>query len=292
MHINRKKGEPPMNQNKPTPVSFLQNKNRYDQGRYALLTVVILSLINLFSIVAIDRYYLFSSYITKSLGVKGAILYMDTGDVIFPILYGFIGFITVIPYFLCFLFSKKHVGWMIGALVLFSIDSACFLSEFILYVSVGELSTILDALVRVWVLVSLALGVKYGLRVNKDEKEMEVAEVPATELDYNPAATEDFDEKSTVTRMLTVTRAKSFVGCALKMQIFVNGKEVESLKNGETKSVQIDGREAELFILAQGASTSNVVQIPAGYDNKSYTFKCKMGFSAMKIILEEGAPQK
>ena len=178
-----------MNQNKPPLASFLQNKNRYDQGRYALLTVVILSLINLFSIVAIDRYYLFSSYVTKFLGVKGAIMYMDTGDVIFPILYGFVGFITVIPYFLCFLFSKKHVGWMIGALALFSIDSACFLSEFFLYVSVGELSTILDALVRVWVLVSLAMGVKYGLRVNKDEKEMEAVETSATPLDYNPEAT-------------------------------------------------------------------------------------------------------
>lgn len=281
-----------MNQNKPTPVSFLQNKNRYDQGRYALLTVVILSLINLFSIVAIDRYYLFSSYVTKFLGVKGAILYMDTGDVIFPILYGFIGFITVIPYFLCFLFSKKHVGWMIGALALFSIDSACFLSEFFLYVSVGELSTILDALVRVWVLVSLAMGVKYGLRVNKDEKEMEAVETSATPLDYNPEETEGFDEMREVSRTVTVAREKSFVGCALKLFIFVNGKENESLKNGETQTVQIDGRECELVIMAANGAASDAVKIPAGYDSKRYTVKCKMGFSVMKIILEEGTPQK
>lgn len=281
-----------MNQKQSKTISFLKNKSKYDQGRYSLLLVTILSVVNLFSIVLTDTYYLFSSYITQFLAIEGALWYIETQQVVFPIVFGVIGFVTVIPYFLCFLFSKKRAGWMIAALVLFSLDSVLFLIDFVYLIAMGDLSMLIDLAIRIWVLVSLALGVKYGLRTETSEAEMK-AEAEATALDYDPEAGDAFDEMAAVTRTLTVARAKSFVGCAMKTLIFVNGKEVESLKNGETKTVQINGKECELFILGpNNVAISNTVTVPAGYDNKSYTVKCKTGFSTMQIILEEGTLEK
>lgn len=275
-----------MNQQKPTKVSVLQNKNKYAQGRAALLCVVILSVVNLLSVILIERYFLFSSYITQIFAVVGASFYIETKEILYPIIAGVIGLITVVPYFLCYLFSKKRVGWMIAALVLFSLDSVVFLIDFVSLISAGDVSMLFDIVIRAWVLVSLALGVKYGLRVKNDEQEAEPESVP-TAFDYSAREEDAFDEMSTVTRTVTVSRVKSFVACAIKLSCCVNGKPVEELKNGETKTVQIDGRACELAIMAPNGAVSNVINIPAGYDNKRYTVKCKTGFDTVRLILEE-----
>ena len=277
-----------MNQQKPNTLSFLKNKNGYDQGRGALLAVIILSVVNLFSVTLTDTYFLFSSYVTQLLAVWGAVFYLETQAVVFPIIFGILGLITVVPYVLCYLFSKKRAGWMIAAFVLFGIDSLIFLVDFISLITVGEISMLMDLVIRIWVIVSLAQGVKYGLRVKKDEESTEAESVP-TAADYHPDGEEVFDEMASVTRSLTVSREKSFAGCALKLFIFTNGKERESLKNGETQTVEIDGRECELVIMAANGAAGDAVKIPAGYDNKRYTVKCKTGMTQMRIIIEENA---
>ena len=277
-----------MNPQKPNTISFLQNKNRYDQGRGALLAVVLLSLVNLISVTLSDVYFLFSSYVTQLLAVWGAILFEETQAVVFPVIFGIIGLISVIPYFLCYLFSKKRAGWMVAAFVLFCIDSLIFLVDFISLISVGELSMLMDLVIRIWVIVSLAQGVKYGLRVKKDEETAEAECIP-TAADYHPDGEEILDEMATVTRTITVTRPKSFVGCALQLFIFTNGKERESLKNGQTQTVEIDGRECELVIMAANGAAGEAVKIPAGYDSKRYTVKCKTGMTQMRILIEEAS---
>ena len=274
-----------MNPQKPNTRSFLQNKNRYDQGRGALLAVVILSLVNLISVTLSDVYFLFSSYVTQLFAFWGALLYLETQAVVFPVIFGIIGLITVVPYFLCYLFSKKRAGWMIAAFVLFGVDSLIFLVDFISLISVGEISMLMDLVIRIWVIVSLAQGVKYGLRVKKDEEEG-----IASEQDDEQSGEDAFDEMASVTRTITVTREKSFAGCALKLFIFTNGKEQESLKNGETQTVQIDGRECELVIMAANGAASDAVKIPAGYEGKRYTVKCKTGMTQMRILIEETSP--
>lgn len=276
-----------MNQKKPSTISFLQNKNRYDQGRGALLVVAILSVVNLLSVTLTDTYFLFSSYVTQLFAFWGAILYEETQAVVFPVIFGIIGLITVVPYFLCYLFSKKRAGWMIAALVLFGIDSLIFLVDFVSLIAVGEISMLMDLVIRVWVIVSLAQGVKYGLRVKKDEENAENESVP-TAYDCDANGEEAFDEMASVVRTVTIARAKSFAGCAMQVSCCVDGKPVEMLKNGETKTIRISGKACELAILAPTGAASNVVGIPAGYENKSYTLKCKTGFSTVHLILEEG----
>ena len=80
--------------------------------------------------------------------------------------------IILLVYLLCWMFSKKHYGWMIAALVLFVLDSFFMVR---LYLSLEDFSGILDVVIHVWVLYYLVIGVKYGHQLKKMPEEMPVA---------------------------------------------------------------------------------------------------------------------
>ncbi|MBR1811114.1 MAG: hypothetical protein IJ766_05650 [Clostridia bacterium] len=77
-------------------------------------------------------------------------------------------------------------------------------------------------------------------------------------------------------RNLTIKRTKSFVGCLMKMKLYIedaaagemtiNGvpcRKIGELKNGEEKTFVIDEKEARLFVIAD--------KVSAGYCNDCYT---------------------
>ncbi len=90
--------------------------------------------------------------------------------------------IFILVYFLCWLFSKKHYGWMVAALVLFSLDTIALVA---LYLLAQDVSGILDALIHIWVFYYLIIGVVNGAKLRK---------LPPTELEpleeLNPAASD------------------------------------------------------------------------------------------------------
>ncbi len=65
----------------------------------------------------------------------------------------------MVSYLLCWIFSKKHYGWMIAALVLFIIDTLVLVGSMLL---LQEVSGVMDVLFHGWVVYYLILGVKYG----------------------------------------------------------------------------------------------------------------------------------
>ena len=259
----------------------LKNDAKYKQGRYALLLIAIFSIVNLFSVVLTETYYLFSSYITQLLAILGYTFYLETGAIVWVILFGLLGLISVLPYLVCYFLSKKRAGWMIAALVLFSLDSLIFC---VLELPYFNVSMILDIAIRIWALVSLVLGVKYGLAL-KDAPESEEPLLTPTE--GAEAAAEGLDEMSFVERRITLTRAKSFVGCAIALSCIVDGKVVDTIKNGETKILSINGKACEFAVLSPNGDSSDIMQIPAGYESKAYTVRCKTGMTAFRVILEE-----
>ena len=258
----------------------LKNDAKYKQGRYALLLIAIFSIINLFSVVLTETYYLFSSYITQLLAILGYTFYLETGAVVWVIVFGLLGLISVVPYLVCYFLSKTRVGWMIASLVLFSVDSLIFC---VLELPFFDASLVLDIAIRIWALVSLILGVKYGLAL---KNALETAD-PILNTAEEASAEEENDEMSFVERRITVTRAKSFVGCAVALSCIVNGKVVETLKNGETKVLPINGKACEFVVMSPNGDASDIMYIPAGYESKSYTVKCKTGMTAFRVILEE-----
>ena len=143
---------------------------KYTRARHSLLLVVILSIVNMFSLVFADTYYLFSSYITLSITATGGYMYLESGEAVLLIVTIALGIISLVPYLLCWIFSKKKVGWLIAALVLFALDTLLLLID---AVSMLEATFILDLVIHILVVVELVIAVKYGMNKKKEQSEEE-----------------------------------------------------------------------------------------------------------------------
>lgn len=268
------------------------NNMRYKSARISLLIIVILSTVNLFSTVLAEVYFLFSAYLPQLLITVGYLLFEESGDSIYLWVSGIIGLIVIIPYLLCWIFSKKHVGWMVGALVFFSLDSLIFLVDLVSLLGQGDFTMIFDLVIRVWAIAALIMGVKYGLEVRKEEQN---AAIPtAAQADAVLGTVENsFDMNngfgagtvypSGMTRQITVTRKKCFVGMALAMRIYVNDKEVCRLKNGETQSFSAPCEPFTLGAMFSAGSAAGKTDVPAGDANASYQANVSAGFTLNEI---------
>ncbi|MBR4863685.1 MAG: hypothetical protein IKU07_03850 [Oscillospiraceae bacterium] len=90
-------------------------------------------------------------------------------------------------------------------------------------------------------------------------------------------------------RNLTITRNKSFVGCAMKDQVYVQDdlapeltisgvpcRKIGEIKNGETKTFQIGEGELQVFLIADKLSKDychGTVTVPQGQEDVSYSGK-------------------
>ncbi len=157
-------------------------ENNYNTARINLLVVVMFTLVNvLFTIFDMGYYFLFSAsipfYMTSfGMDVCGRYpreFYDQYYDVpyeelafldstVFYVILAIVAVIIVL-YFLCWLFSKKHVGWMVAALVLFTIDTVML---FLLYGV--DFSMLLDYLFHIFVMFYLV----YGLIANSKLKKL------------------------------------------------------------------------------------------------------------------------
>lgn len=145
-------------------------RNQYASARANLLLVVIFSLVNvMLCLLGTDTYFLFSAivpYFIADVGAEWCGMYpeeyytemgiteADLWPTGFIAVFAAIAVFIIAVYFVLWLLSKKHVAFMIAALVLFVIDS---IAMFILFVP--GLDMILDYVFHVWVLVSLTLGI-------------------------------------------------------------------------------------------------------------------------------------
>lgn len=145
-------------------------------GRYSLLLIVILTVVNLImTILDTNTYFLFSAsvpyylvfvgmgiengFVDGAWNVKGTLTYT--------------GLVIVAVYLLCWLLSKERAGWLTAALVLFIIDTvALVVITFALYDS--PMGKLVDFLLHIWAIVELVQGV----RGSKKLKALPPAEEP------------------------------------------------------------------------------------------------------------------
>ena len=255
---------------------------KYNAMRLSLLFILVFSTINLFSPL-LGFYMLFSAYIPQLIAEIGAVIYLEEGVLLVYVICVFLALILLLPYLLCYIFSKKKVGWMIGALVLFSIDTLFFLFDFISVLVAGDFTYVIDLLFHIYALVSLILAVKYG-------KDTETEMRP----DYDAIASQSENDViyGDATRTLTLTRKKSFVGCAMKMTITVNGVPVCVVKNGETASVAVPCVSFALGAAFQNTLVASQSIIQSGDTNLFYTLSIKQGFSSSEILFIPSENQK
>lgn len=178
------------NENEAQPLAQRQQLlNRYSSARHNILLVLIFTTINIVLLVAnSDSYFLFSAYIPYLVVTYGMLFcgrfpaeyyedlldygfeFLDTGYFVGTLI---VAVVICVFYLICWLFSDKNrVGWMITALVLFSIDT--------LMMVLGGLSidSALDVLFHGWVIVSLSMGIAAHFKLKKLPDEEPAPEIP------------------------------------------------------------------------------------------------------------------
>lgn len=146
-----------------------ETQMKYNRSRANLLLVIICTVVNLFTVTFSNTYFLFSATIPMLFPYTMAALVEDpefmaevgiTAEASTPLIITglVIGLILVLPYLLCWIFSKKRVGWMIASLVFFSIDCLFLLLTF-------DTSIIIDLLIHAWVMFYLVTGVINGKKL-------------------------------------------------------------------------------------------------------------------------------
>ncbi len=263
------------------PIALSQNETKYKNMRLMLLMTLILSVVNCVSVLVADTFFYFSAYLPLLLIIFGASYTAYTGAAIFYIIFAVLALLTLVPYLLCYIFSKKNVGWMIAALAIFSLDTVLLLGDL---VTAFDTAWLICFLIHLYVIFTLAMGVKYGLAVKKEK----AADAAAADTYVQPdeAYVPDVDGSHTepvdntlaeARRTITVIRKKSFVGCAVAFACYAGNRQVFMLKNGKTDVFEATGESFVLRAGDAGGLVTGEILVPAGTDNLTFEVSMKMG---------------
>lgn len=232
--------------------------SKYSIARANLLAVLLFSVINIITVSAnLDFYMLFSAQVPLISVATGQYLTAETGVPMYLIVSIVLAVLMLIPYLLCWIFSKKHYGWMIAALVIFSLDCVALILNF-------DVSLIIDILFHIWVMYYLVIGVIYGGKLKKlPEEELTVPQPQETDSEGNALP------KAPDTPVLRAadTEAK----CKVYLQTDVYGHHIIYRKIGKCEELVVDGMVYAEFVrrgMALTAMTAVVdgMRIAAGFE--------------------------
>jgi len=151
-------------------------ERKYNLARANLLLALIFTVVNVvLTLVNADIYFLFSAFMPLVAVELGIGMATEFGTTVMVLLVA-IGIALLVPCLLCWIFSKKKMGWMIAALVYFVFDTA-FLLLFALLL--GMLTSIIDILFHAWIIYYMIVGVKAGiaLKTLPEDEEPELASI-------------------------------------------------------------------------------------------------------------------
>ena len=245
----------------PKPITTQESK--YNSARYTILMVFILSLVNI-GLLFIDYYLIFSARLSLLFAAEGVLTYLENQDSTYLIVSIVLALITLVPYLICFIFSKKHYGWMIAALCLISADTLLLVIDLPAYLAAGDTTIFIDLAVHVVIIVECAIGLKAGIAIKKKKE----ADAVDTLLHTEEVKTES-DNDAILNRTITITRKKCYIGFAMPMKVYVGDTELFSLKNGETKSATVTGKSFELSAVC-GVACVGEITVEAGETNVTY----------------------
>ena len=155
---------------------YLENKMK--SARHSLLLVLIFTVVNLVLLLADgNTYFLFSASVPYYLTAFGMGMDADAGGGVFTTTALVISAIILAAYLLCWIFSKKRVGWYVAALVLFIIDTALLVLLALAFEMLAD--SIMDLVFHGWVVLELCQALVCHKKLKALPPEPEAEPVPA-----------------------------------------------------------------------------------------------------------------
>lgn len=141
--------------NRWTKAPAAAQKDPYAAARSNLLIMLLLTVVNVALIVAeADVSFMFSAYLPQFFFALGSLMEV-------PAFMGVMVAVTVVNlllYLLCWIFSKKHWGWLLVATIVFVLDTVAML--LLMMPDFDVIGIVFHA----WVLVYLIMGVAAGIK--------------------------------------------------------------------------------------------------------------------------------
>lgn len=251
--------------NKETPRMTALKK--YNVARGNLLLMVGLTAINvILAAVGSEYMMLFSATVPYFTAILGTITEFGlplVGCVISAL-------VMIAVYFICWIFSKKHYGWMITALVLFSLDTLVLV---LLYLLAMEVSGIVDAAIHIWVLYYLIIGVSNGAKL-KVLPEDEITNAEEIEVDsIVPETNLESENSNTPTLRVADTGVKSRV----LLEANALGRHICYRRVKRINELVIDGYVYDdVEMLVESAHALNAIidghRFQVGYDGSAHSY--------------------
>lgn len=222
-------------------------------GRSNLLLAIILTVVNIVLLIAgSDMMLLFSISVPYYAVIFGMILggqeLMVTGCVIAGIM--------LAVYFLCWLLSKKRVGWLVAALVLMILDTLCLIGFYLL---AAEISGILDFVFHAMIIYYLAAGISATKKLkNMPPEEPDIVDPEEPLVDSVPLCRIDEEEKARILLESTYGTYRVVYRRVKKTnQLVINDYIYDEVTFGiepdHTLSARLDGHEFTVGYRAAGS---------------------------------------
>lgn len=256
-------------ENKVSPRKIAEQK--YKSARNNLLLMIGFTVINIVLLV-VDAgvMFLFSATIPYYATLFG----MMVDNVAAMTALFLVAAFSIIAYLVCWIFSKKHFGWMIGALVLFVVDTVAMGR---IALSMMDISAIIDVAFHAWVIFYLVMGISNGSKLrNLPKEEIEQAQSEFNYEDYAQAPSEA-PNAQTNGNTATLRMADMDVKARILLETDANGKHIVYRRVKRTNELVIDGYVYdELEALVESAHTlsatidGNLYQV--GFDGAAQSF--------------------
>ncbi len=253
------------NQAKPTVTKSIAMQ-KYASARGNLLLMIAFTVINILLLLFnSDTMFLFSAtvpYFSAAFGKYSEIPALFTVGLV-------IAFITLTLYLLCWIFSKKHYGWIITALVLFIIDSVCMVG---LYILSEDFSGVIDLAIHIWVLYYLIIGVKYG-KLLKTLPEDEEEDIPFAE----DNAEFDNNENQTAENSIPLRSSATDKKIRILLESEFNGHKIVYRRVKRINELVIDGYvydDIEMLVETAHALNARIDghAVQAGFDGAAHSY--------------------
>lgn len=255
-------------------------ESKFASARGNLLFVVGFTIINLILLVTnSDTYFLFSAFVPYLITTTGMLIcgkspadyYEDMGEFEFFGNGVFVGFIAVaviltLLYLLAWFLSKEQKsGWLIFALVFFSIDSLCLFA-----VTGLAIDSIIDIIFHIWVIVSLSGGISACKKLKNLPEESGVEDIA-------PEQTDGEAEEAQATNSFALHVADVEVKSRVLASANAFGHEIIYRRVKKVNELIIDGHvydEWEAIIETAHTLSAQLDghTFVVGYDGKLYSF--------------------
>ena len=164
---------------------YLESKVK--NARFSLLLVLIFTVVNLvFLLTDGNTYFLFSASVPYYLTAFGMGMDLELGGSVFTTTALVISAVILAAYLLCWIFSKKRIGWYVVALVLFAIDTALLVLLALEFAILKD--SIMDLVFHGWVVLELCQALSCHKKLKALPPEPAAEPVPAP---WPPASASD-----------------------------------------------------------------------------------------------------